>query len=119
MAEHNFKNIIAWQKARKIIPSIYTMVNKFPSDEKYALMSQIKRAAVSISSNIAEGSGRNTDKDFAYFLDVALGSANELESELIIATDINFITQKEFNDIIVKIDEIQKLIVGLQKMLRK
>ena len=119
MAKHNFKEIIAWQKARKLAVPVYKIVSGFPSGEKYALTSQIKRAVVSISSNIAEGSGRNTNNDFAHFLDIALGSAFELESELLVAIDLGFTDEQASQHLFLELDEIQKTIVGFQNYLRK
>jgi len=118
MPTHFFKNILAWQKARELVPIIYKLVKKFPDDEKYALVSQIKRATVSISSNIAEGSGRNTNADFAHFLDMSLGSSFELESELIISCDLGFISEQQFNEILKILGEVQKLIIGFQNTIR-
>ncbi|HAM99564.1 MAG TPA: hypothetical protein DCQ26_13225 [Marinilabiliales bacterium] len=118
MPTHYFKNIIAWQKARELVPIIYKLVKKFPDDEKYALVSQIKRATISISSNIAEGSGRNTNADFAHFFDMSLGSSFELESELIISCDLGFISEQQFNEILIILGEVQKLIIGFQKNIR-
>lgn len=117
--KHNFKEIIAWQKAKGIVKEVYVLANKLPVEEKYALASQIKRAVVSISSNIAEGSGRNADADFAHFLDMALGSAYELESELLVALELDFITFENCNNVFTKLMEVEKLIVGFQTKLRK
>ncbi len=119
MAKHNFKEIKAWQKSINLLSIVYELVAKFPKDEKYALSSQIKRAVVSISSNIAEGSGRNTNNDFAHFLDMALGSAFELESEILAAIELKFITKGECEKLFAELDEVQKLIVGFQNFLRK
>ncbi|MGD9994133.1 MAG: four helix bundle protein [Salinivirgaceae bacterium] len=119
MAKHRFKDIQAWQKARELVTLVYRYTGKFPTEEKYALTSQIKRAVVSIAANIAEGSGRNTDVDFAHFLDMAIGSAFELESDLIIAYDLNFIKLEDKEQLFLVLDEVQKLIVGFQKHLRK
>lgn len=88
---HNFKELKVWQIARKIVKEIYLDTKDFLTDEKYGLISQMRRSAVSIPSNIAEGSGRNTDKDFKYFLNVALGSAYELQTLLILSQDIELI----------------------------
>lgn len=118
MAKHRFKDIQAWQKARELVTLVYKLTGNFPIEEKYALTSQIKRAVVSIASNIAEGSGRNTNTDFAHFLDMAIGSAFELESDLLIAFDLNFINSDELERISTALDEVQKLIVGFQKHIR-
>ncbi len=119
MAKHNFKEIKAWQKAKSLVYIVYKLTRQFPAEEKYALTSQVKRAVVSISSNIAEGSGRNTNNDFAHFLDIALGSAFELESELLVAINLDFLTSNECENIFNQLDEVQKLIVGFQNYLRK
>ncbi len=119
MAKHNFREIKAWQKALELTPDVYRLTNNFPEDEKYALTSQVKRAVVSISSNIAEGSGRNTDNDFAYFLDMALGSACELESDLLVALELKFLSAEQFQFIFEMITEVKKLIIGFQNFLRK
>jgi four helix bundle protein len=100
MARHNFKDILAWQKARELVSKVYSLVGTFPVEEKYALSSQIKRALVSISSNIAEGSFRNTYIDFAHFLDMSLGSSFELENDLLLATDLNYLEKDDYEKIL-------------------
>ena len=115
---NNFRELKVWQKARAIVKDIYFLTSKFPVEEKYALTSQIKRATVSISSNIAEGSGRSTKPDFAKFLDISLGSCYEVESDLIIASDLSFISEIELEKIIPKIQEIEKMLVGLINSVR-
>lgn len=118
MGKHNFKELIVWQKARLLVVEIYKITAKFPASEKYSLTSQINRSVVSISSNIAEGAGRNTNKDFAHFLDIALGSSYELESQLINANDILFVSEKDIKEVYSLLNEVQKLTVGFQKTLR-
>ncbi len=78
---HNYKDLIVWQKARVLVKDVYSLVAIFPYDEKFGISSQMKRSVISISSNIAEGAGRSSDKDFMRFLDIANGSAFELESQ--------------------------------------
>lgn len=119
MAKHNFKEIIAWQKAKKMTPIIYKLTKEFPDNEKYALTSQVKRAVVSISSNIAERSGRRTTKDLSHFLDIAIGSAFELESELLLAIDLEFLSENDCTIAFERLDEVQKLIVGFQNYINK
>lgn len=82
---HNFKELNCWKEAKDFSVIVYKIAAKFPSSEIYGITSQIKRAAVSIPSNIAEGAGRNTNKDFSRFISIALGSAFELETQFIIA----------------------------------
>ncbi len=112
---HNFKELKIWQKGRNFVKEIYLTVSKFPPEEKYALTSQMKRAAISILSNIAEGAGRGTEKDFARFLDIANGSAFELETQIYLAFDLEFINEKKLNNLIDNIEEIEKMIYGFKK----
>lgn len=115
---HNFKELKVWQSARRIVKEIYLDTKDFPIDEKYGLISQMRRSAVSIPSNIAEGSGRNTDKDFKYFLNVALGSAYELQTLLILSQDIELISQERTNELNTSLEEIQRMIYGLIKTIK-
>ncbi|MDA3861348.1 MAG: four helix bundle protein [Melioribacteraceae bacterium] len=114
---HNFKELKVWQKGRSFVKEIYLTVSKFPPEEKFALTSQMKRAAISIPSNIAEGAGRETENDFARFLDIANGSAFELETQIYLAFDLKFITEEKLNNLIDKIEEIEKMIYGFKKRL--
>ncbi len=116
---NNFRELKVWQKARLITKDIYFLVTKFPVDERYALVSQVKRATVSISANIAEGSGRNTKADFAKFLDISLGSCYEVESHLIISSDLGFVNESALNEILPKIQEVEKMLIGLIASVRK
>lgn len=100
-----------------MVVDIYKTSNSFPKEEQYGLTSQIRRSAVSIPSNIAEGSGRNSDKDFHRFLEISLGSSFELETQIIIAHELEFLSDTEFNDLNDKVQEEQKMISGLQKSL--
>ena len=116
---NNFRELKVWQKTRSFTKEMYYLLKKYPADEKFALVSQMKRATISISSNIAEGSGRYTDKDFARFLDIALGSAYEIENQLILSNDLEFINNSDLNEFVNKIQEIEKMISGLIKSIRK
>ena len=113
-----FKNLKVWEKGIDLVVDVYNKTESFPKEEVYGITSQIKRSAVSIPSNIAEGSGRGTDKDFNRFLDIALGSSFELETQLIIANKLNFLSDDSFSQINEQIDEEQKMIIGLQKKLK-
>jgi len=116
---HNFKNIIAWQKARALVKEVYLLLKKFPKSELHGLVSQIMRSVVSVPSNIAEGSGRTTGKEFSRFLDIALASSFEMETQLILSYDLEYITEQELKLISVKTDEVQKLIQGFKKSLKQ
>lgn len=116
---HNFKELKVWQLARNLVKEIYVITSEFPSSEKYGLVSQLRRCAVSVPTNISEGSGRSTDKDFAHFLNISLGSAYELETLLILSFDVNLIQEDQLNSLSIKISEIQKMTFGLIKTLRQ
>ena len=107
---HNFKELKIWQKGRMFVKDIYVLTKKFPKEELFVLTSQMRRAAISIPSNIAEGSGRGSDKDFSRFLDIATGSAYELESQLYVGYDLEYYSEVELIDYLEKIQEIQKMI---------
>lgn len=115
---HNYKELLVWQKARILVKDIYNVTNKFPSSEKYGLISQIQRAAVSIPSNIAEGCGKNSEKDLIRYLEIANSSTFELETQIILSNDLEFIEQKDFEVLQNKITEIQKMIFGLIKKIK-
>ena len=114
----NFKKLKVWQKGIELVVNVYEKINLFPKEELYGLSSQIKRSAISIPSNIAEGSGRGTNTDFNRFLDISRGSSFELETQLIIAHKLNFINDKHFSQLNQQLDEEQKMIIGLQKSLK-
>lgn len=115
---HNFKELKVWQKSRELVKDVYQLAILFPNDEMYGLISQVKRAAVSIPSNIAEGSGRNSNTDFARFVNISLGSAYELETQMILANDLGLLKINQLDKIINNISEIQKMLHGLLKSLR-
>ncbi|MEP0985858.1 four helix bundle protein [Ekhidna sp.] len=106
---HNFKEFQVWKRAIEMVKEIYRMTAKFPDDEKFGIISQLRRCAVSIPSNIAEGSGRKTDKDFSNLLSISLGSQFELETQLIISKEIGFISETELKTITIELNEIQKM----------
>ncbi|MDO4165725.1 MAG: four helix bundle protein [Bacteroides sp.] len=93
----NHKDLIVWQKSMKLVKELYQISRSFPKEEMYGITSQMRRAAVSIPSNIAEGYGRGHDKELIQFLYVALGSASELETQLVICKEINYLTPEEFD----------------------
>ena len=101
---HNYKELLVWEKARKIVKEIYLATQVFPDAEKFGLTSQMRRSAISIPSNIAEGSGRTTNKDFAYFLSVALSSAYELETQVILSGDWGFLKNDIEESLLKKIE---------------
>ena len=106
---NNFKDLKIWDKGINLVIDIYKLTSKFPSEEKYGLISQIRRSAVSIPSNIAEGHSRKTSKDLKQFIAIAKGSLSELETQLIISFKLNFISKEEFAIISEKIKELEKI----------
>ena len=114
----SFEDLPVWQDARKFTNKIYTLTNKFPKEELYGLTSQIRRAAVSIMSNIAEGFYRRSDKELTNFLSIARGSSSEVQNDLYIALDLNYISQTEFNQLYQEAKKIAKQINGLMTYLR-
>ncbi|MDT0676268.1 four helix bundle protein [Autumnicola musiva] len=106
---HNFQNLKIWQKAMDIAKKVYLLSSQFPSEEKYGLTSQIRRSAISIASNIAEGAGRNTNGEFKNFLGIANGSSNELCTQLILSYRLNLISEDKIQPVIEELIEIQKM----------
>jgi len=107
-----------WNDAIKLVKDIYNITAKFPKEELYGLTSQIKRAVISIPSNIAEGASRQTEKEFIQFLYISLGSASEVETQLIVAKELNFINENDLNYLLEKLKKIKKMINGLIKHLK-
>ncbi len=106
----NFRELQVWEKAMGIGVKTYNLTRRFPAEEKFGLVSQLNRAAVSISSNIAEGASRSTNKDFRRFLEVAIGSAFEVESQLLLATKLNIVTETEVADTLKELNDLQKML---------
>ena len=115
---HNFKDLKIWQFSRYFVKDIYLLSKKFPVDERFGLTQQIRKAVVSVLSNIAEGSGRGTNNDFSHFLDIANGSAFEVETQLILSLDLEYISQEEFDCINEKLQMIEKMIFNFNKSLK-
>ena len=113
---NNFKELIVWQKSRTLVKATYVLSEQIPNAEKFGLISQIRRSVVSIPSNIAEGASRSSKKEFAYFLEIAYGSCFELETQLLLCVDVNFIKQEDSLELITNIQEIQRMIYKLIKI---
>ncbi len=116
---NNFKNLVVWQKSIKLAIIVYNITRSFPAQEKYGLISQMNRSAVSVASNIAEGAGRNNTGEFYQFLGIANGSISELETHIIIGHRLKFIAEADFVRLSSEIDTIQKLIYRLKESLKK
>jgi four helix bundle protein len=115
---HRFKDLRVWQLARQMTKRVYALSNSFPDEEKFGIQSQIRRAASSVMLNIAEGAGRSTGLDFARFLDAAVGSANEVQTVLIIAFDQGYIDQETLDDFEAELLSIRNMTFKLQQSLR-
>ena len=114
----SFEDLTVWKDARKFTNKIYNLTNKFPKEELYGLTSQIRRATVSIMANIAEGFDRRSDKELTNFLSIARASSSEVQNDLYIAIDLNYISQVEFNQLYQEAKKIAKQINGLMNYLK-
>lgn len=110
---YSFEKLIVWQEAKKLVVDVYHLLDSFPKFEKYALCDQIRRAIVSVPSNIAEGSGRKSLKEQIHFLEISYGSLMESYNQLLIAIDLNYITEESVEAIKPSIDAVAKMINGL------
>ncbi|MCC7378427.1 MAG: four helix bundle protein [Chitinophagaceae bacterium] len=114
---NKFKDLSVWQKSIELAEAVYQLTTNFPVEEKFGLQSQIRRCVVSIASNISEGAGRNSKKEFRYFFSISLGSSYELETQLILAARFNYFNNDSLIYVLEKLNEVQKMIVGLSKSL--
>ncbi len=112
-----FEKLSVWQKSVEFADLVYEVTRRFPSDERYGLTSQLRRAAVSVSSNIAEGSGRSSDKDFAHFVQIAYGSVMEVVSQIHIAKRQAMLAEESFQDLYSQANEISRMLSGLRSSL--
>ena len=110
---HNFKELKVWQKARVFVKEVYEMTSAFPPVEMYGITSQVRRAAVSVSGNIAEGAGKRSEKEFMHFLDTAYSSALEIENLILLSFDLHYINDSRQIEMLEHIAEIQKMLTGL------
>lgn len=113
----NFKQLIIWQKGIEIVKKVYDLTKHFPTQEKFGIITQMTRAAVSISANIAEGSSRNSDKDYARFLQLALGSAFELQTYLVIVREMKWVSTAEIHYVEIILEEEIKMVHSFIKKL--
>jgi four helix bundle protein len=111
---HRYKELKVWQKAIDLAVQVYRITEKLPKDERFGLIGQMNRSAVSIPSNIAEGAGRNTDKDFNNFLGVALGSSFELDTQLVISNKLEYVNDQDFQKTEKELEHLQNMIVKLK-----
>jgi four helix bundle protein len=113
----HYKDLLVWQKGMALAKLVYVLSKKFPSEERYGLTSQLRRAAVSIPSNIAEGQARRGTGEFLQFLSITQGSLAELETQLLLSVDLSYCERSEADPALKEIDELQKMIVSLKRKL--
>lgn len=111
----SFENLKVWQDSRKLVSSIYRIIEKFPASEKFALSDQLKRAVISVPSNIAEGSSRFSNKEKIRFIEISYGSLMEVYCQLILAYDLQYISKDELESEAQKINEIAKMLKALKR----
>lgn len=115
---HTFKNIKVWQKAHLLVLEIYKITNKFPVSERYGLTSQVRRSACSIATNIVEGYKRRTNKEFLYFLNIADGSLEETKYHVLLASDLGYIEEHNYQNLIKIAEEVGRMLYGFQANLK-
>jgi len=114
---HNFRQLQIWQEGMAVAKSTYLSIEALPSTEKFGLISQISRCAVLVPSNIAEGSSRSSNKEFSHFLSIALGSLFELETQLLLSVELNYLNSKNIEKLIMDIIQLQKRVSTFKKTL--
>jgi four helix bundle protein len=119
MASRNYQDLIAWQKAMDLAIHVYEATSSFPTEERYGLTSQLRRAAVSIPSNIAEGQGRGTTLDFRRLLRIAHGSLREMETQIILADRLGFLEKRTGEKVLSSAGEVGRLVTGLANSLER
>jgi four helix bundle protein len=119
MAVQSYRELIVWQKAMDLVEAVYRATVRFPREEIYGLTGQMRRAAVSIPSNVAEGQGRNTTRDFLHFLSIAQESVKEVETQVLIAERLAYVTKQVGAGLIEQTAEVGRLLSGLSNSLKK
>lgn len=112
--KHNFKNLKVWQKSVDLAVKVYELTKSFPAEERFGITSQMRRSSVSIPSNVAEGTARNSSKAFSNCLDISLGESFELETQAIIANRVGIISEEQFSQFNDEVSEVQKMIIGFK-----
>jgi four helix bundle protein len=114
-----YRDLLVWQSAMQIAEDVYRLTEKLPKHEIYSLTNQLRRASVSIPSNISEGHGRSSPREFNHFLGIALGSLSELETQLLLAVRLTYFAEQELTTLLKTTDETAKMLQGLKKSLHK
>lgn len=114
----DYRQLKVWEKSHQLVLAVYRLTTSFPKEEKFGLVSQMRRCAVSIPANIAEGSGRESGADFARFLQIALGSASELAYYVLLCKDLENITEERYRQMTVAVSEVKRMLTGLIQSIR-
>ena len=112
---HNYKKLNVWNRSMNFVIEVYKATQLFPKEEMYGLSQQLRRCAVSIPSNIAEGCGRNTPRDIDHFFAISLGSSFEMETQLLVASNLSYMSNDTFTNLNNELTQIQKMLVTLKK----
>lgn len=115
----SYRDLVAWQRARELVRLVYQLTGNFPGSERFGLVSQMRRAAVGVLSNITEGYGRGSRPDYLRFLRIARGSLFELESQAIVSVDLGFLAEEQSHKLTVLVDEVAKPLSGLIRVLEE
>ena len=114
----DFRTLKVWQKSHSLSLSVYAATENFPKEELFGITSQLRRAAVSIPTNLAEGCGRGSDKDFKRFVQIAMGSASESEYLFLLSKDLGYFSDKEYNKLLLEVQEVKKMLASLISKLK-
>jgi four helix bundle protein len=114
----NFKDLQVWHKSHLLTLKIYKLTLSFPADEKFGLISQLRRASASIATNIAEGCGRGSNTELRRFFDIAMGSASEVEYQMLLAYDLKYVSEKNYQETVFCIEEVKKMLTSYIKKIK-
>jgi len=112
---HNFRDLSVWRRSMNLVEKVYFVTDSYPEKEKFGITNQLRRCSVSIPSNIAEGSGRDSDKEFKHFISISLGSIFELEIQILLSNKLHYLNEEKTNFLIKEIKEIQSMLIGLKR----
>jgi four helix bundle protein len=115
----DFKKLVVWQKAHELVLLVYRLTKKFPKEERFNLIDQMRRAATSIATNIAEGCGKYSQKDFVAYLQVSQGSSQEIEYLAILSRDLKYVSLEEYDDLNLRVNEVKAMLIGLIQKVRR
>ena len=113
--KYSYKNLKAYKESKKLVKQVYALLKKFPKEETYALCDQLRRAVISVPSNIAEGSGRTSAKDQAHFMEMAFGSLMEVDCQMDIAKDLGYVSLDEHETVTIQISQVAALLSGMRR----